>query len=281
VSLLMLVEMPEDLARKLDDTFHLFNANPLKKVAATLFRLDDPFAHGLWLLSSEPDPYEPGINEDEYACPLGGTWTVTISGGEHEFRDVKATNCRIGPVTISGGGQLSRFLHRDGVTYRRVALFSSAVLLDSRDNSSIRLGYSYSAYDEEESSGTVRGDAIVVSGDSENYEAESFDLSRTTGDPNAIDLLSENFSGTLAGAARVRSREDFLLGTNGYPASGALSIIQLGTNRESYDINAGNGNPDTFNFTANIAGVITTYEVRWTSTRNIGDLSLSAIDVGF
>jgi len=97
----------------------------------------------------------------------------------------------------------------------------------------------------------------------------------------APNFSSENFSGTLAWSARVRSVENFLVGPNGYSSSGALSIIQLDSNSESNQINAGSGNPDTVIFTANINGVVTSHEIVWTEEHNIGDLRLPSDLVGF
>ena len=93
--------------------------------------------------------------------------------------------------------------------------------------------------------------------------------------------MAKMSTGGLASVARIRTRETLLKGDNGFPSSGSVSIIQTGSNRENYDISAGNGNPDTFTFTATVDGATTVYELNWSDNRNIGINNLSTVDVGF
>jgi len=106
-------------------------------------------------------------------------------------------------------------------------------------------------------------------------------MATTNGAPKETDLNVEGIVGGLAGNSRIRSRETVLLGSNGHPASGAVSIVQIGSSFESYDISASNGNPDTFTFTATNAASTTAYEIPWSDTRSFGTLDPWRIDVGF
>lgn len=273
--------LPAELAALLDTSFDLLGATPFEKVAATIFGLDDPVARGLRLVSTEPARFVEGSDRLGYACPQGGSWFDTAWNDEEEHHDIEAVACAIGPVTLSGRGQLRTGTLDNGVTSRRSVLFSNVTLLDSRDDSRIEMQYSYSAFDQSETSGFVRGDMMSITRLGETYAADTFRLVATTDEPESIVLNGENVDGALAGAARIRSRETLLVGDNGYPASGAVAIVQLGSNNESYDIAADNGNPATFTFTATISGVTTAYEIPWSTTRDIGGLDPSSVDVGF
>ena len=274
-------ELPGNLVSALDNTFHLFNATAFEKLAATVFRLDDPVARGLQLVGSEPARFLEGVDRLEYACPQGGRWIVTDLSSVDDGKDIEAVECSIGPITLSGRGQYRNLLALDGITLRRNLIFSLVSLSDSRDNSLITMSFSNSFYDLDGSSGLASGDNISVMRPQGNYQAESFFLSATPAIPSAIELNGENVNGGLASVARIRTREILLKGDNGFPSSGSVSIIQTGSNRENYDISAGNGNPDTFTFTATVDGATTVYELNWSDNRNIGINNLSTVDVGF
>ena len=272
--------LPLELRTALDTTFDLFSGAPFKKIAATLFRLDDPVAIGLRLSSIEPSEFDSGINQLEYACPRGGTWHATEPSDDEEFISIRAVACGVGPITLSGRGSLRKGPYIDGTILRFVSV-NSFDLFDARDNSRITLESSFAAYDDDLPTGFARGSELSVTGPAGDYKANNFNLVVSPGDPTAITLDGEGVLGGLASDSRIRLGDPLLRGANGYPASGAVIITKSGTNNEIFDIVASNGNPATFTLTASINGASTAYEIPWSADRNIGDLDLSTMDIGF
>ena len=272
--------LPAELRTGLDTTFDLLSGAPFKKIAATIFRLDDPVARGLQLIGTQPSEYESGIDQLEYACPQGGSWLVAEWDDDEEHVDIEAVACGVGPITLSGRGQLRTGTYIDGTILRYVGL-GRVELFDTRDNSRILLEYMYSAYDDDSVVGFASGRELSVTAPAGNYKANSFNLGVSSGDPSTINLDGEGVLGGLANDSRIRVGEPLLLGANGYPASGTLIITKYSTNNEIYDVVAGNGNPATFTFTASIDGVTTAYEIPWSPERKVGDLDLSTVDIGF
>jgi len=250
-------------------------------VTASVFRFDDPAALGLTLQNSEPDQFVDGATQFTYSCPAGGSWIVTPWEDEADTHNIEAINCSIGSITLSGGGQISNGFSDGLVTPSRILNIGTVSLSDARDNSRIDASRMFTNIDFDGRSGFASGDNVSVTRPDSAYQVREYQLAVTSGVPEDISLNSENVVGALAGSSRIRDRETILRGDNGFPVSGAIAILQLNTNNESYDIDASNGNPDTFTFTETSAGVTTAYEIAWSLSRNIGDLNYFSLDVGF
>jgi len=240
-----------------------------------------PAALGLTLQNSEPDQFVDGATQFTYSCPAGGSWIVTPWEDERDTHNIEAINCSIGSITLSGGGQISNGFSDGLVTPSRILNIGTVSLSDARDNSRIDASRMFTNIDFDGRSGFASGDNVSVTRPDSAYQVREYQLAVTSGVPEDISLNSENVVGALAGSSRIRDRETILRGDNGFPVSGAIAILQLNTNNESYDIDASNGNPDTFTFTETSAGVTTAYEIAWSLSRNIGDLNYFSLDVGF
>jgi len=127
----------------------------------------------------------------------------------------------------------------------------------------------------------MTGDVMSVTQPGGDYEFVEFDVRVFSGVPEQINVEGENVMETLAGNSRITIGETMLRGENGFPASGAVAIAQLGSHNESYDIVAGNANPDTFIFTETNDGATTSYELAWSLVCNFADLNYLTEDVGF
>ena len=275
--------LPPSLAAALDRTFDLLSLRPFEQVAATVLRLDDPAAVGLTFEGQVPGEFSSSSPRDAYACPGGGRWYVTDREDQGILVDRRIVGeaCTIGPITLTLLGNETADRQDDG-TIRRFLRISGVDLSDARDGSRIEV--------QDYSAGFVRGrpetfvnvNDIAVTLANGGYTAESFSLGQGPDrSATTIRVNGENVSGVLAGNARLRSRELLVIGPDGLPTSGAIAIVQLGTNAEAYDINADSGDPDTFTFTATVGGVTTAYDVPWTDVRAIGRPSPDGVDVGF
>jgi len=192
----------------------------------------------------------------------------------------RASNCRVGPLTIDGIMFFPSDLPEIQVWSTRLT-----TIHDSRDDVTISIDQTTMRFNEEtRAMEFFSSDEMIVSGPIYNYSSEEVRVSRGVLDDGSEfyqirdGVNIANAPGTLS---RMRVDDIFAIGDNGHPRIGAAGFYSLNAGNETYGFNANNNNPETFTLNETINGELTSYDIPWSDSFTLGFGEPLVYDVGF